>query len=99
VPLCLGTIGKLARAGAHPIDGFQEIAKVTGMAEVKVRCCHDGGPPEGDIPTPIRLLSIDHAVCQALLDTCVTSSAESARLIYFRPGREDMRRMTRLDAP
>jgi len=63
VPLCLGTIGKLARAGAHPIDGFQEIAKVTGMAEGKARCRHDGGPPEGDIPTPIRLLSIDHAVC------------------------------------
>jgi hypothetical protein len=37
VPPRLGTIGKLARAGAQPIDRFQEIAKVTGMTEVTAR--------------------------------------------------------------
>jgi hypothetical protein len=30
----MGTIGKLARAAAQPIDSFQEIAEVTGMTEV-----------------------------------------------------------------
>lgn len=32
------------------------------LAQMKARCCRDGGPPEGDIPTPICLSSIHHAV-------------------------------------